>query len=234
MLLGATSQAQASTLTLIYNDTFTSQDSIYPATGTPSNFTGNTPFQVVAVFDPNAPVFNMFPGFNAYAPISAVLTVAGQSYTINDADVSIFDPTNFFSPGRYAVGFIQNPAQDQEGFVADYSGASPNFSVNNLVPTTFTGYNGTGFQPGSGIPPGCDATDSCTGHNNTPIHLTSGGVQYLLTTADRDSGPFPAGSASLVTPEPSSIWIVCGGLLALGLLRVNLRLRAGSSKMGEL
>ena len=82
----------------------------------------------MATFNTSLVDFSL-PGFNAYAPSSAKLTVAGKTYSITDADVSISDPTNFFSPGLYAVGFIQNPAMDQEGFVQDYSSVSNNFLV---------------------------------------------------------------------------------------------------------
>ncbi len=200
--------ASASVLTLVYTDTFTTQDAIYQIGSTPVNFTGNTPFKVVATFDSAAPAFHL-PGFNAYVPLTAVLTVGGASYTMTDADVSIFDASNPFSPNLYAAGFIQNPAQDQEGFVADFSSVSTPFVVGNVVPTTFTGYNGTGFQPGSGNPPGCASTDSCTSYNNTPFHLVgSGGTAYLLTTAFRDSGPNPAATAAILSPEPSAFLLV--------------------------
>jgi hypothetical protein len=205
--------AMAAQMTLVYTDTFTSADALYVASGSRTYFSGNTPFQVTAVFDNATPSFSL-PGFNTYTPIRATLTVGGQSYTLLDADVSIFDRSNPFSPGLYAVGFIQNPAQDQAGFVQDYSSATPDFTVNHLIATTFTGYNGTGFQPGSAPPPGCQMTNTCTGHNDTPLHLVSltTGAQYLLSPGDRDSGNTPAGTATLIfTPEPGTISFVLAG-----------------------
>lgn len=98
--------SRASQLTLIYTDTFTIQDSIYLASSSPAFFGGNTPFKVVATFETTAPIFHL-PGFNAYTPISAVLTVGSMSYTMTDASVSIFDRTNPFFPNRFAAGFIQ-------------------------------------------------------------------------------------------------------------------------------
>lgn len=214
--------ANAAQITLFYSDTFTSQDALYLASaGTPAYFTTNTPFTVTATFDSTSPIFQL-PGFNAYTPTSATLTVNGKSYSVTDASVSIFDLSNFFSPNRYGVGLIQNPALDQEGFVADFTGATTNFTVNNLASTTFTGYNGTGFQPGSGIPNGCAATNTCTGNNFTPLHLVANGMQYLLTTGARDSGPLPAATASIAVaasvPEPSAFGLAAAGLGLLGFL----------------
>ncbi len=216
-LLGAMS-AFGGTFTLVYTDTFTTQDALYAASATtPTNFTQNTPFSLVATFDTSKPDFHFPPGgFNAYTPIADTLMIGTKSYTITNADVAIFDSTNVFTPGHYAVGMIENPAQDESGFVADFSGASPGFSVNNIAPTMFTGYNGTGFQPGAGTPAGCGG--ACTGYLNQPLTLTGAdGMSYLLVLGARDSDPSPAASADITfSPEPAALWLVAGGITALG------------------
>jgi hypothetical protein len=86
---------------------------------------------------------------------------------------------------------------DEAGFVADFSSVSNPFTVGALTAATFSGYNGTGFSSGSGIPPGCGGM--CQSHNNQPISLLgSDGNSYLLALGNRDTGPTPAATAQLV------------------------------------
>lgn len=211
--------ANAAEYTLVYTDTFTSQDAIYLSGMAPTTFTGNVPFRLVATFDSNHPDFQI-PGFNAYKPSGAYLTAMGKTYNILNADVSIFDSS--FEPDHHtAVGMIENPPLDEAGFVADFNGASPDFSVNNLMPATFTGYNGTGFQPGAGVPTGCGATGTCTSYFDQPLQLMGDdGKSYLLTMMARDSGAVPAATAEIVaSPEPSTVGLLLAAVGIGGLIR---------------
>lgn len=110
--------------------------------------------------------------------------MGGQTYSLasyNDnpiagIGVAIFDPSNFFNPGRYAVGFLQNPVQDGAGFISDFSSASPAFSTASQTGTVFMNYNGVGFGPG-----GNGAV--------TPIPLfDSGNSVWLLTLKNYSEG----------------------------------------------
>ena len=164
----AAGHAQASPFELIYNGVFNNQDALNLASqSTPTFFTSPTPFTLRAFFDtsspnlapPSPPAPPPFAGFRAYSPSLATIDVSGQTYTIDNFNtnpiagltVAIFDQ-NSFNPGRYGIGILQQPPLDGAGFVADFSGATSNFTAAALVSTTFTGYNGVGH--GAALLPG--------------------------------------------------------------------------------
>jgi hypothetical protein len=146
--------------------------------------------------------------------------------------VAIFDQ-NSFTPGRYAVGILQQPPQDGAGIIGDFSGASPAFTVSTLTSTTtFTGYNGVGYGSGvclQGTPGNCqlNAITPFVLHNsaNQTFALTLGNYEEAYT-GGADAGtpgriPGPLNSAQLLaTPEPGTLGAVGLALAAaLGLAR---------------
>jgi hypothetical protein len=231
----ASNGAQAASFELVYNGSFNSQDALNLASqSTPTFFTGNPAFTIRASFDtstanlapavPNSP----FVGFRAYAASDATIDIGGVTYTMDTfttnptagVTVAIFDQ-NSFTPGRYAVGILQQPPQDGAGIIGDFSGASPSFTVNTLTATTtFTGYNGVGY--GSGV---ClqGTGGNCQVNAITPFVLHNGANQtFALTLGNYEevyaggsdvgrpgSIPGPLNSAQLVaTPEPGTLGAV--------------------------
>src|SRR3954463_13211928 len=190
--------AHGASFELIYNGAFNSQDALNLASqSTPTNFTGATAFTIRAFFDTSSPNLappvpnSPFVGFRAYAPSLATIDIGGITYTMDSfttnptagVTVAIFDQ-NSFTPGRYAVGILQQPPQDGAGIVGDFSGASPNFTVSTLTSSvTFTGYNGVGYSSGvcvQGTPANCQlaAVTPFVLHNaNQTFALTLGNYQ---------------------------------------------------------
>lgn len=237
----ASSGAQAASFELIYNGAFNNQDALNLASqSTPSFFTAETAFTIRAFFDTSSPNLappvpnSPFVGFRAYAPTLATIDIGGVTYTMDTftanptagVTVAIFDQ-NSFTPGRYAVGILQQPPQDGAGIIGDFSGASPSFTVNTLTSsTTFTGYNGVGY--GSGV---CvqGAAPNCQQNAVTPFVLHSANQTFALTLGNYDEA-YPGGadaglrplsgplnSAQLVaTPEPGTLGAV-GLILAAAL-----------------
>lgn len=199
----------------------------------PTNFDALTAFTLTALFDTSSPNLVMMgfpPGFVAYAPSVANLTIGGNTYAMQSysdthpygISVSIFDDTTPFNPGRYAAGFIQDPVADRAGMVADFLGAMLPFHASSLVSTEFTSYQGVGVQGGKctsncpGEPPGGQPT-----HDFTPIPLTLGGVDYLLAlgnyedqAADSDGGYVFTATLRAI-PEPATPALFGIGLVAL-------------------
>jgi hypothetical protein len=148
--------------------------------------------------------------------------------------VAIFD-RNSFTPGRYAIGILQQPPQDGAGIIGDFSGASPDFTASSLTSTVFTGYNGVGY--GSGV---ClqGSGGNCQLNAVTPFVLHNSNNQtWLLTLGNyneaypggEDSGsdsiPGPLNQAQLVaTPEPGTLGIAgAASIFLFGLSRFRRR-----------
>jgi hypothetical protein len=237
--------AQASPFELIYNGVFNTQDALNLASqSSPTFFTSPTPFTLRAFFDtsspnlapPSPPAPPPFAGFRAYSPSLATIDVGGQTYTIENFNtnptagmtVAIFDQ-NSFNPGRYGIGILQQPPQDGAGFVADFSGASPNFTVSSLVTTTYTGYNGVGY--GSGVCAGgpgvnCAITPFVLhDSSNATWSLTLGNYEEVYPGGVDPVGPGdltgPLNQVQLIaTPEPATLGIMGVALtLVFGLAR---------------
>jgi len=246
VLTFAPNQAQGASFELVYNGFFNNLDALNLASqSTPTHFTGDTAFTIRAFFDNSSPNLappvpnSPFVGFRAYAPSLATIDIGGQTYTMDTfttnatagVTVAIFDQ-NSFTPGRYAVGILQQPPQDGAGIIGDFSGASPNFTVNTLTSTTtFTGFNGVGFGSGvclQGAPPNCSLNAI------TPFVLHNGASQTFSLTLGNYQAVYPGGSdpasmgipgplnaAQLVaTPEPGTLGAVGAAFaLMLGLAR---------------
>ncbi len=233
--------AHAASFELIYNGVFNSQDALNLASqSTPTNFTANTAFTIRAFFDTSSPNLappvpnSPFVGFRAYSPSLATIDIGGITYSMDTfttnptagVTVAVFDQ-NSFTPGRYAVGILQQPPQDGAGIIADFSGASPDFTVNTLTQTTaFTGYNGVGYSSGvclQGTGGNCQlaAITPFILHNNAnqTFALTLGNYEEAYAggsdagEAGRIAGPL--NQAQLVaTPEPGTLGFVGVALAA--------------------
>ncbi len=188
---------------------------------------GDVAFRFVALFDDTSPDLVSvlpFPGFKAWAPLSAEITILGETYRMVGAaedpgygiGISIFDPSNPIFPGYYGAGFIANPLADGAGIIADFGGASPDFSVESLVSTTFTGFRGAGFLAGIGCSPA--SVGPCVPR---PLDLfAANGDAWLLgfeaPNASRDAPPIH--SASLIAvPEPASWALLVSGFGVIGM-----------------
>jgi hypothetical protein len=132
--------------------------------------------------------------------------------------VAIFDQ-NSFTPGRYAIGILQQPPQDGAGIIGDFTGASSGFTASALTSTVFTGYAGVGY--GSGV---ClqGTGGNCQVNAVTPFVLHNSANQIFALTLgnydeaypegpDAGSGsiPGPLNQAQLIaTPEPGTLGAV--------------------------
>lgn len=220
---------------LIYTGQLNSADQLYLTGQTASNLSGPTPYTLRIRFDDGSP--NLvgalpFPGFVAYTPIFARMRIGGQNFdvagfpddTAGGITVAIFDKSNIFTPGKYGVGFIVDPVADGAGIVGDFDGATPEFSVGNIVPTVFTGYNGAGVSAGIG----CGIGPVCT---PAPISLTSsGGQAWSLQLGNRiefTAAGAPLNTASIAAvPEPATWSLMIAGF---GLVGIGLRRRAAAA-----
>jgi hypothetical protein len=248
-LVAAAAGAHAVPYRLTYTGTFNTTESLNLASASSRTFfTGTTPFTITALFDDSSP--NLLPpappflGFHAYVPTSAVIQIGGTTYNIDTAatnatagvTVSIFDRTQIFNSGRYGIGLIANVLADGAGIVGDFAGASPEFSVNALTPTTYTDYFGVGHGSGpctSGSPPACP-------HLDTPWVLhDSANVAWNLTLGNYEED-YPAlhpGSAATAVgalnsaviaavPEPTTLGLILAGLAGVGTM-VRARRKTG-------
>lgn len=229
--------ADAAIFKLVYTGSFNNTDALNPQGSLTKNFSGTTPFTATALFDdtsPNLAASVGFPGFVAYSPLSATLTVGGSTYNVATYDqdqtrgiaVAVFDtttgPLSLRGP-EYGVGFIQQPVAGGAGFVGGWQSASPSFSATHLVPTTFTNYVGVGYDPGP-----VDANGNYT--TVVPIPLTDAtNNPYLLRLSfyDKDYQPLNAPPNTLNTaqleavPEPDSSIAMLVGLGLIGMSRMS-------------
>lgn len=222
---------------LVYTGTFNASEALNLASATtPTFFSGTTSFTIRSFFDDSTP--NLLPttgfpfsGFRAYSPSSTTITIGSATYTVDSASVNptagvavaVFDPLQIFNPGRYGVGLIANVVADGAGIVGDFLSASPAFSANALLPTTFSDYAGVGHGSGvclSGSPPACP-------HAVTPWVLHDGGAVAWNLTLGNYEEDYPAAhtpgapvgplntAVIIAVPEPSTNVMVLTGLLGL-------------------
>ena len=224
--------ATAAPFQLTYNGVFGTTDSISPEGGDITSFASPTPFTLTAIFDTNSTNYVSFlppflrSGWVSYSPIAALLSVGGETYSVdsfasNPASgiaVAIFDRNTIFEPGFYGVGFIQDPVADGSGIVGDFAMANPDFTVSNLVSTTYSGYRGAGFSAGVHSPPGSGPLVEAR-----PITLRQGGNVFLLRLSDRTeefSEGAPLHSVSLTAiPEPGTFLFASVALAGLVVFR---------------
>ena len=223
--------ASADQFELIYTGSFSTVNALNLQGSPTQNFAAPTPFTVTAFFDtasPNLVAPVGIPGFVAYSPSSAVLTLGGQNYSMTTYDqnptsgmsVTIFDNTTPFgitpSGNRYGVGLLANPLADGAGFVGDWTSASPPFSATHLVSTEFMDYNGVGVGSGP--------LDLMMNPTVVPIPLTdSMGQTFLLTLGNYDeefSQGAPLNTARIIAvPEPGNFALLIGiGIVGPGFL----------------
>jgi hypothetical protein len=233
-LAGAAAPARAQLFELVMEGALDARSSLVTG-GITTPLGGLSPFTLRAVFDVStqnhvAPIG--VPGFVAYTPASVEFTLGGRTYAMAGYStatpagiaVSIFDATTPFGPpGRYGVGIIQDPLLDGAGFVADYLGASPPFTIatGGIVPTTFTGYQGVGVQGGACLA-GSPET-GCQQYAVTAIPLTWSGQSFGLVLGNyieeaAEGRPYTARIAAVqaVVPEPATVALVGAGVLVVG------------------
>lgn len=185
----------------------------------------DTRFDFVARFDtasPNLVAAIPVPGFVAYAPSSATITIQGDNYRVVGAaedpeygvGIALFDRSNVFFPGVYGIGFIANPLEDGAGIIGDFTAASPDFSVTNVISTSFSGFDGAGYLAGIGCAP--PDPRPCVPR---PIALIgSGGAAFSLGFENGDRPGGLAHSASLTAiPEPGTWALLVSGFAAAGI-----------------
>lgn len=159
--------ANAVSVNFTYSGYFSSRDSLTADGGSAVALADATPFRLDAVFDDeseNLVASVPLPGFVAYDPISASMTIGAETYSVatsgesldSGISIAIFDRSNRSAPGRYGIGFIVDPVADGAGVIGRYAGATADFTVDNLRTSTMTGYIGAGFRSGVGpAGPGC-------------------------------------------------------------------------------
>lgn len=248
-LLGCAAAAHAEPFSFALTGT------LYQAKLSGAPIADGTPFVATALFDTSSPnLLSFIPGSAIYVPSQASITFGGTTYEIAPfsaatpygVSVAIFDRTSPFPPSpEYGIGLIGNPILDGAGILADYINASPNFTIDQLVTTTFAAsdYVGTGEQSGVCTDSVAVCEDPFAYHDNSvePFLLTSNGVQSSLTFPDQvtltnasyvndPSAPPPGvpypniiintvSTVSLTAvPEPSS-WLLLGfGLTAVSMM----------------
>lgn len=237
MLLGvgtliAAPAADAGTFKLVYDGSFSSADALN-LQGSPTDyFPSSTPFTATALFDDSSPNLAApvgTPGFVAYSPLSATLTVGGRTYNVatyaqdpvRGVTVAVFDDTTPYGNGHYAIGLLQNPLADGAGFIGDWLSASPPFSAAHLVTTVFTNYEGVGYGSGP--------NDVSGNPTVVPIPLSDAtGNPYLLTLGNYDeqlAEGAPLNTAQLeAVPEPDSSIAMLVGLGLIGISPLSRRL----------
>ncbi len=238
---------QAAPFELTYSGSFNTQNALnLLSQSSPTYFSGFTPFTIHAFFDTSSPDLAPssppgpppFAGFRAYAPSSVTIDIGNQTYSMDTiatnptagVTVAIFDQ-NSFTPGRYAIGILQEPPQDGAGIIGDFMGASPDFTANALTSTVFTGYAGVGY--GSGV---ClqGSGANCSLHAITPFVLHDSNNQTWTLTLGNYNEDYsenhdptspnsvgPLNQAQLVaTPEPGTLGAVGAALaIAFGFAR---------------
>ncbi|MBV8442213.1 MAG: PEP-CTERM sorting domain-containing protein [Hyphomicrobiales bacterium] len=170
-------------------------------TGAPT-LTANEPFTLTGIFNSSNVVFDVFSGFNAYAPRSVTLSIGGQTFSvetygqnsISGFTVALFDKTSMFSvepngSHHVAGGFLANPPADGAGIITDFTNSNPNFPVTGLVNAVYpaTNYFGVGFGSGPCGPPGPGPGGVCLdGMPNTVVPIPLDGGLYALTLGTYD------------------------------------------------
>ncbi len=212
--------------------------------GSGAAFTSDTPFTITALFDDTTTnlVGKSFPpsfGFVAYVPSSMTLLTGGNTYAVQPYDVTthlgatvaLFDVHQPFTPGRVAVGILQDPVADGTGIVADFLPGGP-FAAKALTPTTFgtADFYGTGFGSGACIS-ACRTANEVDAVTPLPMSLNgqtanltllSLSETYITHAGDPTAEPGPTTthqwSASLAeVPEPATWAMLAAGFGAVGM-----------------
>jgi hypothetical protein len=230
---------------------FTLNGALYGSSISSKPIADGTPFTETALFNTSSPnLVPYIPGTAIYVPSEATITFGGTTYNIAPfsattpygVGVAIFDQTSPFPVvPEYGVALIGNPILDGAGVLADFTTATPNFTVNHIVTTTFAGsdYVGSGIESGVCLDSAADCQNPAVHHDNDvePFPLTANGASYNLTFPDEfllnyylalndpNSAPpgvtvFVPSTASLVdVPEPMSLLLLGSGFAAISAVR---------------
>ena len=222
-------------------------------TGTP--IPDGTPFTETASFDTSSPNLVDIPGLAIYVPSHAAITFGGTTYQIapfSDAlptgvAVAIFDKNSPFPAApEYAVALIGNPILEGAGILADFTTATPDFTIDHLVTTNFpaSGFVGAGFGGGTCVDPSdpnCGSPYVTQVDNVEPFQLTAGGHAYSLILPNEenlnyalnDPNAAPENVAVVVdittpftasltdVPEPAALPVLMAALAACLMLRLG-------------
>lgn len=222
--------AEAATWRFEFRGWLTGQDSLGPA-GEREALAGDTAFLFEAVFREADALADPFPpGFAAYAPLSATMTLLGRTYDVltvgedreSGVSVMLFDPSNVFSPGFWAAGIHADPLGSDTGIIARFGDTDTDLSVEPgaLAATTYGEFLGVGYVsgepdmpgPGNLCWPGGPATCAVE-----PFLLTaSDGSLFELAVASRPYDFAPGGlefSATLApVPLPGGLGLLASAL----------------------
>lgn len=237
--------ASAAVLELELSGALRAGDALNPAGEAAAAFGAPTPFVFRARFDPEGtrygagPPGAFLPGYAAYAFDEAGLTIGGTTYAVASyADdpvggvvVALFDPSNLFNPGYYAVGFFGEPGGVGPGLNSRYATASPSFLAADPTPATWGGYLGYGAvsgpntEGGTGEPCQQGRPQDCAA---APIALTApDGSAFELSLL---SGAYDGDGASAFTAELAPIPLPGSAALLLTALLGGAALRARASR----
>ena len=220
LLTLAGTPGSAALFELTYTGALSTEDALNPAGAALDTFDAETAFSVRALFDtasPNLVAPLPLPGFVAYSPQSIQMTIGGTTYSVDTHDsnpgtgvgVIIFDRNTVFFPGYYGIGLIQDPLADGAGFVGDFVGASPDFTVDALTATTFNGYRGAGF---SNAVPNSPTSTPWRLRNNAGDELD---LTFTFRIEELAEGAALHTAELNQVPEPSTMGIAACGLLAM-------------------
>ena len=180
------SRVQAAPLQLIYDGYLSPDDTVDGVA-----LSTSTKFEARAEFDNSAPLLSIEPGAAAYAPSAFTLALRGVLYDVTRVQddpvygqtVVIFDKTSpdanssaYRGVPHYGIGFF-SLGGGNVGVIGDWTGAAPEVTLGNLVPTKFTQFYGVGYNQG-------------------PIGLVANGVGTTLQL--NDPPDFNSSDSSLV------------------------------------
>lgn len=168
-IAGAAGMAEAATWRFDFAGVLGSADSFVSA-GQRAALPDATPFQLSAIFDDTLDLTapSGLPGWAAYAPTTATMTLLGETYDVlsNALDpddgivVMLFDPTNVFNSDFWAAGIHGAPLIADTGIIARFKSTTPALGLDDgLEGTVYGDYVGAGYV--SGPPDTAGAGNRC-------------------------------------------------------------------------
>jgi hypothetical protein len=206
--------------------------------GAGTALSGATPFTFRATFDEGADVTapTGLPGWAAYAPIRASMTLLGDTYRVlrygEDADagvsVMLFEPSNVFNPGFWAAGIHANPLTSDTGIIARFGSTNSALALDDgLTRTEYGDYIGAGYVSGKPATPGpgnrCWPGGGTTCSNEPFVLFGDDGSIFELAVASRPlDGPLDGIGFDAVlapVPLPAGLPLLAAAIAAPFLLR---------------